>query len=136
VHSMLNLMFRNVSYNQPASYVALLDTQGADGDTTLTTAGKEAGGTSYARVLVNKAGGSSPAWESPSGGATQNAHAITFQAVGSGGWAGIVGAAIVDGGTLNAGNVLAYDNTNVVDQSAVEGDTVLFAAGAFDIALT
>ena len=136
VHSMLNLMFRNVAYSQPSTYIALLDTQGADGDTTLTTAGKEVSGTSYARVAVNKAGGASPAWESPSSGATQNAHSITFPTVGSGGWAGIVGAAIVDGGTLNAGNVLAFDNANVVDQSANEGDSVLFSAGAFDVSLT
>jgi hypothetical protein len=43
--------------------------------------------------------------------------------------------AIVDGGTLDAGNVLAYDNDNVVDQTPAAGDTVSFAAGALDISL-
>jgi hypothetical protein len=134
VHKMLDLMFRNTAYSQPGTYIALLDTAGADTDTTLTTAGKEVSGTNYARVLVNKAGGSSPAWNSVSGGATDNAAQITFPLVGSGGWAGIVGMAIVDGGTLNAGNVLAYDNDQIVDQSAAENDTVFFAAGALDVA--
>jgi hypothetical protein len=136
VHSMLNFMFRNVDYAQPATYVALLDGAGADGDTTLTTAGKEVAGTDYARVLVNKAGGSSPAWEAVSGGATQNANAVTFPTVGSGGWSQVVGAAIVDGGTLNEGNVLMFDNTNVVDQTPATGDTVQLAAGALDVSLS
>lgn len=135
VHNMLNLMFRNTAYSQPATYIALLDTTGADTDTTLTTAGKEVSGTDYARVLVNKAGGSNPNWEAVTNGSTQNEDAVTFATVGSGGWAGIVGMAIVDGGTLNAGNVLAYDNDQIVDQSASAGDTVSFGAGAIDVSL-
>jgi hypothetical protein len=133
VHKMLDLMFRNVAYSQPATHIALLDSAGADTDTTLTTAGKEVAGTAYARVLVNKAGGASPAWESVSGGATQNQHDITFPTVGAGGWSQVVGMAIVDGGTLDAGNVLAYDNDQVVDQTPAAGDTVKFVAGALDI---
>lgn len=133
---LLDMMFRNQAYSQPDTYVALLDTTGADADTTLTTAGKEVSGTGYARVLVNKAGGSSPAWNSVSGGATDNADAVTFPMVGSGGWSQIVGAAIVDGGTLDAGNVLMYDNATVVDQTPVAGDTVQFASGAFDVSLS
>lgn len=57
VHKLLDRMFRNQAFTQPATYIALLDQQGADADTTLTTAGKEVAGTDYARVLVNKAGG-------------------------------------------------------------------------------
>lgn len=135
VHSMLNLMFRNTAYSQPTTCIALLDTTGADTDTTLTGAGKEVAGTDYARVLVNKAGGGSPAWEAVSGGATQNANAVTFATVGSGGWGQIVGAAIVDSCTLNEGNVLAYDNDQIVDQTPSAGDTVQFAVGAFDISI-
>lgn len=133
---LLDMMFRNQTYSQPATYIALLDSAGADADTTLTTAGKEVSGTSYARVLVNKSGGASPAWNAVSGGATDNANDVTFATVGSGGWAGIVGMAIVDGGTLDAGNVLMYDNDHVVDQSAAAGDTVKFVAGALDASLT
>jgi len=136
VHKLLDLMFRNTAYAQPATYIALLDQTGADGDTTLTTAGKEVAGTAYARVLVNKSGGASPAWESINGGATQNQHDITFPTVGAGGWSQVVGMAIVDGGTLDAGNTLAFDNDQVVDQTPAAGDTVKFAAGALDVSLT
>lgn len=135
VHKMLDLMFRNTAYTQPATYIALLDSAGADTDTTLTTAGKEVAGTDYARVLVNKVGGASPAWDTVSGGATQNANAITFATVGSGGWSQVVGMAIVDGGTLDAGNVLAYDNDQIVDQTPAAGDTVSFATGALDVSI-
>ena len=132
---LLDKMFRNQTYAQPATYIALLDTQGADADTTLTTSGKEVAGTAYARVLVNKAGGGSPAWEAVSGGVTQNANDITFTTVGSGGWSTVVGMAIVDGGTLDAGNVLMYDNDQVSDQTPAAGDTVKFVAGALDVSL-
>jgi hypothetical protein len=44
--------------------------------------------------------------------------------------------AIVDGGTLNAGNVLAYDNDQIVDQTPLAGDTVTFAIGALDVSLS
>jgi hypothetical protein len=127
-------MFRNVAYTQPATYVALLDSTGADGDTTLTTAGKEATWTGYARVLLNKAGGASPSWESVSNGVTQNQHAVSFGTVGASPSI-IVGMAIVDGGTLNAGNVLAYDNDQIVDQTPNVNDTVQFAVGGLDLSI-
>jgi hypothetical protein len=134
VHKMLNLMFRNTAYSQPTTCVALLDQTGADGDTTLTTAGKEANWTGYARITVNKAGGASPKWESISSGATQNEDEISFGTVGASPTI-IVGMAIVDGCTLDAGNVLAYDNDQVVDQTPNVGDTVKFAAGALDVSI-
>lgn len=136
VHKLLDLMFRNTAYTQPATYAALLDSVGADADTTLTTAGKEVAGTDYARVLVNKAGGSSPKWAAVSGGALDNADDIAFPTVGAGGWSQVVGMALVDGGTLDAGNVLAFDNDQVVDQTPAAGDTVKFVAGALDVSLT
>lgn len=136
VHWLLDKMFRNQTYAQPATYVALLDGAGADADTTLTTAGKEVGGTGYARVLVNKSGGASPAWGTVAAGTQDNEHDITFPTVGAGGWSQIVGVAIVDGGTLEAGNVLMFDNDQVVDQTPAAGDTVKFLAGALDVTLS
>lgn len=133
---MLDKMFRNQTYAQPATYIALLDTTGADADTTLTTAGKEVAGTAYARVLVNKVGGASPAWTTVSAGASDNGADVTFPTVGAGGWSAVVGMAIVDGGTLDAGNVLAYDNDQVVDQTPAAGDTVKFVTGALDASLS
>ena len=133
---LLDLMFRNQAYSQPATYIALLDSAGADADTTLTTAGKEVAGTGYARVLVKKAAAGSPEWEDVSGGACDNQHAVTFPTVGAGNWSAVVGMAIVDGGTLDEGNVLAFDNDQVVDQTPLAGDTVTFAIGALDVSLT
>jgi hypothetical protein len=129
---MLDLMFRNQAYSQPASYIALLTAVGSDADTTLTS--DEVTGTSYARVLLNKAGGTSPSWEAVSGGACQNEEAVTFPTVGAGGWDEVVGMAIVDAATV--GNVLAFDNDQVVDQTPGEGDTVTFAIGDLDVSLT
>lgn len=134
VHNILNLILRNVAYSAPATYIALLDQAGADGDTTLTTAGKEATWTGYARVLLNKSGGASPAWEAPVNGVTQNAAAVTFATVGASPSV-IVAMAIVDGGTLNAGNVLAYDNDQIIDQTPNVSDTVAFPIGALDLAV-
>jgi hypothetical protein len=133
---LLDLMLRNTDYAQPATYAALLDSAGADADTTLTTAGKEIAGTGYARVLVKKAAAGSPEWEDVSGGACDNQHAVTFPTVGAGNWSAVVGMALVDGGTLDAGNVLAYDNDQVVDQTPLAGDTVTFAIGALDVSLS
>jgi len=134
VHKLLDLMFRNTAYAQPTSCIALLDQTGADTDTTLTTAGKEVTWTGYARVTVNKVGGASPTWDTIASGATQNANAVSFGTVGASPTI-IVGMAIVDSCTLNAGNVLAYDNDQVVDQTPNEGDTVQFAIGAIDVSL-
>jgi len=133
---LLDLMFRNTDYAQPATYVALLDSAGADADTTLTTAGKEIAGTGYARVLVNKAAAGSPEWEDVSGGACDNQHAVTFPTVGAGNWSAVVGMALVDAATLDTGNVLAYDNDQVVDQTPLAGDTVTFAIGALDVSFS
>lgn len=135
VHWMLDKMFRNETYAQPATYIALLDSAGADADTTITSAEKEVAGTDYARVLVNKVGGAAPKWV-VSGGAVDNVEDVTFPTVGAGGWSQVVGMAIVDSGTLDAGNVLAYDNDQVVDQTPAAADIVKFAAGALDISLT
>jgi len=135
VHKMLDLMFRNTAYSQPTTCIALLDTTGADTDTTLTGAGKEIAGTDYARVIVNKVGGASPAWTTITGGATDNGADVTFPTVGAGGWGQIVGMAIADNCTIDTGNELAYDNTNVVDQTPNAGDTVKFPSGSLDVSI-
>jgi len=134
VHSMLNLMFRNAAYSQPATYVALLTAVGEDADTTLNA--DEVTGTAYARILVKKAAAGSPEWEDVANGACDNQHAITFPTVGAGGWTQIVGIALVDSPTLTQGNVLAFDNDQVVDQTPGAGDTVQFAIGALDVSLS
>lgn len=127
----LNLMFRNQPFTQPATYVALATAVLSDG----TTSPTEASGGGYARVLVNKAGGASPAWTTVSGGHADNANAITFPTP-SATWGTITSCYLVDSATLGAGNVLGYDNANIVDQAIAANDTVQFAVGAFDLTIT
>ena len=47
----------------------------------------------------------------------------------------IVGMAIVDSGTLDSGNVLTYDNDQIVDKTPNENDTVAFPIGALDLSV-
>lgn len=137
VNSLLNLMFRNVAYTSPAgnTFLALLAAVGADDDATMADC-TEVTGTDYARKEVNPNGGSAPTWDVAASGALDNGAVITFATPGSGGWDEVVAVAICDAVSGTSANVLAYDNSNIVDQTPAEGDTVQFAAGAFDISLS
>lgn len=126
-NSFLDKMFRNQTYNQPATYVGLVTTTSSD-----SAAGTEVSGGSYARVLVNKASGASPAWNSVSGGATDNANAVSFAAA-SASWGTVVGTVLYD--ASSSGNALWYMN-DTADQAVASGDTVQFAAGAIDVSMT
>jgi len=128
VHKLLDLMFRNTAYTQPATYVALATATMSDSSTTPT----EPSGNNYSRLLANKAGGASPAWATIASGATNNANALTF-ATPSGSWGTVVAAALCDAST--SGNILVYDN-GITDQAVGNGDTVQFAASAFSISIT
>lgn len=126
-----DLMFRNQAYSAPATYVALTTATIADSDTGSTIT--EPAGGSYARKLVNVAGGASPAWNAASGGATDNANDVALTTA-TASWGTVVAMGIVD--AASAGNLLFYDNTNVVDQAVGDGDTAQFAAGALDVSLS
>lgn len=137
VNSLLDLMFRNQAYASPAgnTFLALLTAVCSDAATTM--AGQtECSGTSYARKEVNPNGGAAPTWDLAAAGALDNGEVITFATPGSGGWTQVVAVGIVDALTGTAANVIAYDNDNIVDQTPAENDTVQFAAGAFDAALS
>lgn len=123
-NSFLDKMFRNQTYAQPATYVGLVTTTSSD-----SAAGTEVSGGSYARVLVNKAGGASPAWSAVSGGVSDNANAVTFTAA-SASWGTVVGTVLYD--ASSSGNALWYMN-DTTDQAVGSGDTVSFAAGAIDV---
>lgn len=127
VHNLLNLMFRNVAYSQPATYLGATTTTSSD-----SAAGTEVSGGSYARVLVNKASGSSPAWATVSGGATSLANAVSLPAA-TASWGTLVSSAIYD--AASAGNMLVYDN-NTADQAVASGDTWQWAAGEWDLSLS
>jgi hypothetical protein len=126
-NAMLDKTFRAQTYNQPATYVGLTTTVCSD-----SAAGTEASGGSYARVLVNKVGGGSPAWAAISGGATSNAQAIAFAAA-TASWGTVVAAALFD--ASSGGNLLCYDNA-MGDNAVASGDSVTFPIGDFDISVT
>lgn len=127
VHELLDHTFNNAAYTQPATYLGLTTTTSSD-----SAGGTEASGGSYARVLINKAGGASPAWAAVSGGATSLNQQTDFT-VATGSWGTVVSSAIYDAST--AGNMLMYDN-NTTDQAVGDGDTWRYAAGEWDVSLT
>lgn len=124
-NAMLDKTFRNQTYAQPATNVALCTTTCSD-----TALGTEVSGGSYARVTVNKVGGGAPKWAAISGGATSNADAVTF-ATASASWGTVVSSALVDA----SGGLLVYDNA-VVDQAVASGDVVSFAAGSWQVSMS
>lgn len=130
-NKLLDLMFRNTAYSKPNTYLALLTATGADTQTGSTIT--EPSGNNYSRLQVNVNGGASPTWDLASGGALQNTHALTMPTP-SGSWGTVVGAAIVS--ASSAGDLIIFDNTNVVDQLVGTNDTVQFAIGAFDVSLS
>lgn len=125
-HKALDHLFRNQAFTQPATYVGLTTTVSADA-----TPGTEVSGGAYARVLVNKASGASPAWNTPSGDATDNANTITF-ATPSASWGTVVSSGLWDAST--SGNQLWYMN-DTPDQAIASGDPVSFPAGSLDVSL-
>lgn len=130
VHNLLNLMFRNVAFSKPSTYIALCTATVADAATSIT----EEAGTGYARKQVNINGGSSPTWDLSSAGIVDNTHEIVLDPATANDWTEVVAMAIVD--AASSGNVLAYDNANIVDQTPTSSDTISFPAGALDITLT
>lgn len=132
IHGFLDRAFRNQAFAKPATYVGLSTTTIAD--TTVSIAGlTEVSGGAYARVQVNINGGSTPTWTTVSGGAADNLHAITFPTP-SASWGLVTSCFLVDSAS-GAGNVCAYDNASIVDQTPLSGDTVQFAIGSFDLAV-
>lgn len=126
-NSLLDLMFRNQAYSAPANYVGLVTSTSSD-----SAAGTEVSGGSYAREIVNVAGGASPAWSAASGGAVANGADIEFTDP-TGSWGTVVGVIIMDAATN--GNFLMYDNSTA-DTAITSGDTVTIASGDLDITLS
>ena len=119
VHSMLDFTFRNTAFSQPATYVSVTTVI-----VTVTMTGSTiTQATGISRVLVNKAGGASPAWSVPSSGAGNNANDITI--TGFDATQTLTSIAICD--AASAGNLLLLDNT-MTDQAVGVGDTYRFTA--------
>ena len=112
-------------YTSPVhTWIALTTHYLADDDTGSTL--RELVGGAYARRVCDT-------WDAASGGATANTDDLTF-AQATDDWGKIVDFAIVDTGTLDAGNMLAYGSLTI-SKSVQSGDTPKFAAGDLDITL-
>lgn len=130
-NKLLDLMFRNTAYSKPDTYLAL--TTATISDSSTGSSITEPSGSNYSRKQVNINGGASPAWTLASSGALSNGADATF-ATPSGSWGTIVAAAVCSAST--AGDIICYDNANVVDQAVAASDIVQFLSGAFDVSLT
>ena len=136
INKLLDLMFRNQAFTSTAGsvFVALLSVI-ADDDDAATTDLTEMTGTDYARTVVNASAGASPKWTAASGGEVTNADIVSLATPGDDDWDEIVAVALVD--TLTGlANVLAFDNTNIVDQTPAGGDTIQFDVGALKLSLS
>jgi len=134
VHSLLNLMFRNIAYGSPDTFVGLIITNPIVDADTGSTVTEPAGG-SYARKQVNINGGSEPTWDMAAGTTpteVDNTHDITF-AVATAAWGTVI--AVGTFSAVTAGDLLYYDN-GMADQAVGDTDTVVFPAGALDIQQT
>jgi hypothetical protein len=129
-NKLLDLMFNNVAYTKPDTYVALVTVAVTDSMTGTTIT--EPSGGAYARKQVNVNGGASPTWDLAVAGLVDNTHAVTFVQA-SASWGTVVGVAIVDALTL--GNLLMYDNA-MADQAVGSGDTVSFPIGDLDVQMS
>lgn len=135
VHKLLDRLFRNQTFACPVTYLSLFTAVLADSTTAFTN--ELPSTNSFARKLVNPNGGAAPAWTlSSAGGGTLNNGGVATFASPTGAWATFTSLAIVDVVTLGSGNILGYDNTNVVDQGAASGDTVQFNTSGLTVTLS
>lgn len=126
VHKMLNLMFRNIAWTTPSTstHFGLATATIADANTMATIT--ECSGGSYAREPVPAS-----SFDAAVAGVTTNNTAVTFDTP-SGSWGLVTSMFGCNDLSGTAGDLLWFDNTNVVDQTPTTGDTVQVAIGAFD----
>lgn len=130
-NGMLDRMFRNQAFTISANHLGVSTTT-LTNTTTGSTVGDPAGG-SYARLAINPQGGAQPSWGAETGGSASNANGWSLPTA-TASWGTIVSSYIAD--AASAGNILMYDNANVVDQLVGTDDTVTFPTGTFTVSLT
>lgn len=131
VHKLLDLMFNGVTFTSPSgsTYVAFATAVIADDDVLYTDLTEVSAG-GYARELVDVNGGTSPTWSVAAiTGIIGKVANLGLVEMGppSASWGLVVSAAILD--HLTTGNVLFYDNDQIVDQTPESGDPVQFGVG-------
>lgn len=122
VDLMLNLVFRNTSWTQPSIHIAVALAPLTDTSTTLT----EESGTGYSRVAVT-------AWDDSTAAHVQNTNDITIGPPTANDWSELTSLAVMSASA--AGELLAYDNDNVVDQTPTSSDDIVVNAGTADFTL-
>lgn len=122
-NALLDFAFRNQAYSKPAKHLFLADADPTSASTGSTIS--EPAGNNYARLAVT-------GWTTATNTA-ENTAEETFN-VPSGTWGAIQAVGICDAATV--GNMLFYDTVPTGEgQTPGNGDTVKFAAGAFDVTL-
>lgn len=126
----LDHVFGGGDYSRPATlYMAALKSAAADDDDGSTIS--EADFTDYARVAITNNATNFPA---ASGGAKSNGTEIAFPEAGAGSNNDLTHWALLDSGTLGAGNIIiagAFDTT----KNITDGDTLRIPVGDLDITL-
>jgi len=119
-------MFRNVAWTTPSTSIhfGLATATIADSDTIADVT--ECAGNNYAREPVPAS-----SFDAATAGVNTNNTAITFDTP-TGTWGTVTSLFIVNDLSGTAGDLLAYDNDNIVDQEPTTGDTVQIAIGDFD----
>jgi hypothetical protein len=133
-NKLIDHLFRTTTFTRPSPiYVALFTAAPSDSG-----GGTECSGGSYARASVTPGDtafeatqGGTSGNSSGTGGATQNAGAITF-ATPTASWGTVTHFGIFD--ALSGGNLLFWGALGT-SKTINSGDTVSFAAGALDITL-
>lgn len=134
--ALIQHIFRNSQHTKPTTIaIALLTTDAVDGDTgqfSVGTGVEVTNANAYTRQTV---GPSAATWNDPSAGTgqTANTSAITWTTA-TGSWGTVVGCAIVDSATYDAGNMY-FRGSNNVDKAITTDDTAEFAAGALTVTL-
>jgi len=118
----LDHVFNKGAYTAPTIYVGLSTADPTDDGTGLA----EPSGNGYARVTT-----AAVDWNASSGGAIDNANAVTFPQA-SGSWGTVSHFALFD--ASSGGNMLAHGSLGT-PQAIVAGNTPSFAAGALDVSL-
>lgn len=126
VHKMLNLMFRNVAWTSPNATIHFGLATATIADTNTMATITECAGGAYAREPVPNT-----SIDAATAGVTTNSVAITFDTP-TGSWGLVTSLFVVNDLSGTAGDLLAFDNDNIVDQTPTTGDTVQIAIGAFD----
>ncbi|MDP8268269.1 MAG: hypothetical protein P9L97_06020 [Candidatus Tenebribacter davisii] len=126
VHKMLNLMFRNVAWTTPSTtlHFGLAKTIIADAESM--TDINECSGNNYARQPVPAS-----SFDAAVAGVTTNNVDITFN-VPTDTWGLVTSLIVVNNLSGTTGDLLAFDNTHIVDQTPTTDDTVTIPSGGFD----